>query len=213
MKQFFYDPSLVLYLPLYQLDGASFMSRDACGHLCAVTGALWTPQGRYFDGVDDYINALHHASLDCTAITVEVWTKISGYPATDWTDFVCKGDYKGWGIRVLSSGELWATFGGTPNNKACRISLTSSLDTWYHLAATDVVNGNIVPYLNGTMGTPVAMTTDTQFNSIHPVDIGTGKIVAVPYFKGLVGEVRIYSRALTPLEIQRNYLATKWRYQ
>ena len=32
------------------------------------------------------------------------------------------------------------------------------------------------------------------------------------YFKGLIGDVRVYNRALTPLEIQRIYLATKWRY-
>ncbi len=30
---------------------------------------------------------------------------------------------------------------------------------------------------------------------------------------GNIDEVRIYSRALTPLEIQHNYLATKWRYR
>ena len=53
---FIFDPSLVLYLPLYQPDGASFASRDAYGHLCTVTGALWTPQGRTFDGADDIID-------------------------------------------------------------------------------------------------------------------------------------------------------------
>ena len=54
---FIFDPSLVLYLPLYQLDGASFVSKDAHGHLCSVTGALWRPNGRWFDGTDDTIAA------------------------------------------------------------------------------------------------------------------------------------------------------------
>ena len=53
--RFLLDPSLVLYLPLYQLDGASFMSRDAYGHLGVNYGSTWTPQGRSFDGVDDYV--------------------------------------------------------------------------------------------------------------------------------------------------------------
>ena len=44
--RFKYDPSLVLYLPLGELDGDKFMSRDAYGHLCAVTGATWTPNSR-----------------------------------------------------------------------------------------------------------------------------------------------------------------------
>ena len=52
---FIFDPSLVLYLPLHQRDGSSFMSKDAYGHVCTVTGAVWTPEGRLFDGVDDYI--------------------------------------------------------------------------------------------------------------------------------------------------------------
>jgi len=53
---FVFDPSLELYLPLYELDGSSFMSKDACGHICLVTGALWGSQGRTFDGGDDYID-------------------------------------------------------------------------------------------------------------------------------------------------------------
>jgi len=51
-RDFIFDPSLVLYLPLYQLDGWAFMSRDAYGHLCSVTGAKWTPQGRDLDEQD-----------------------------------------------------------------------------------------------------------------------------------------------------------------
>ena len=31
--------------------------------------------------------------------------------------------------------------------------------------------------------------------------------------EGYIGEMAVYSRALTPSEILRNYLATKWRYQ
>jgi len=32
-------------------------------------------------------------------------------------------------------------------------------------------------------------------------------------FTGTIGEVQVYSRVLTPLEIHQNYLVTKWRYQ
>ena len=54
---FIFDPSLVLYLPLGQLDGTSFVSQDAYGHLCTVTGTVWGSRGRYFDGADDLVNA------------------------------------------------------------------------------------------------------------------------------------------------------------
>ena len=69
---FIYDPSLVLYLPFYQLDGASFMSKDKHGYPCTVTGALWRPDGHYFDGTDDKIVVPDAASLDITTgITIE----------------------------------------------------------------------------------------------------------------------------------------------
>ena len=69
---FIFDPSMVLYLPLYELDGASFMSKDAYGHLCTVTGALWTSQGRDFDGIDDSIT-LPTAFDSLTDLTLEAW--------------------------------------------------------------------------------------------------------------------------------------------
>jgi len=33
------------------------------------------------------------------------------------------------------------------------------------------------------------------------------------YLDGLLGELRLYNRGLTPLEIQHNYSATNWRYK
>ena len=64
MADFIYDPSLVLYIPLHQLDGSLFMSQDAYGHLCTVTGAAWTLQGYDFDGTDDKIDCGSNTILD-----------------------------------------------------------------------------------------------------------------------------------------------------
>ncbi len=78
-KDFIFDPYLKLYLPLYELDGASFMSRDAYGHLCTVTGAFWTPRGYSFDGGRDYINAGSHSvfTLGTLDWTFEFWVYAS----------------------------------------------------------------------------------------------------------------------------------------
>ena len=87
-----FDPSLVLYLPLYGQDGASFMSQDAGGHLCAVTGALWRPDSRYFDGIDDKINCGHSPALNLTSgVTVEVWFKPVSVSADNWAGIFWKG--------------------------------------------------------------------------------------------------------------------------
>ena len=73
---FIFDPSLALYLPLYELDGASFMSKDAYGHSCTAIGALWRPNGRWLDGINDYINCGADTSFDISGtMTLEVWMK------------------------------------------------------------------------------------------------------------------------------------------
>ena len=95
---FIFDPYLVLYLPLYELDGASFMSKDAYGHLCTVIGALWRPNGRYFDGIDDRIDL--GIALLGNANTLEIWAR--RFDATD-TDQALVGQFRG--------GSYWETWG------------------------------------------------------------------------------------------------------
>src|SRR3989304_5596886 len=61
-----------------------FLSDDAYGHLCTVTGALWTPQGYSFDG-DDYITVPHHTAINfskTSSFGVGSWINISSLAAT-----------------------------------------------------------------------------------------------------------------------------------
>ncbi|GAG96548.1 unnamed protein product [marine sediment metagenome] len=78
IPSFSFDPSLVLYLPFYDLDGVSFASKDHYGRLCTATGALWLPNGRYFDGVNDRVvlaSALNEVSVG-HPFTILLWVKI-----------------------------------------------------------------------------------------------------------------------------------------
>ena len=63
--------------------------------------------------------------------------------------------------------------------------------------------GADLSYSNGTTAHNLALTIGCRHESAA-YDV---------FHKGLIGEVRIYRRALTPTEVQHNYLATKWRYQ
>ncbi|MDY6835496.1 MAG: hypothetical protein SVY53_11925, partial [Chloroflexota bacterium] len=51
LESLYLDPELRLLLPLRYLDGNSFMSRDAYGHLCTNNGTVWHLGGRSFDGI------------------------------------------------------------------------------------------------------------------------------------------------------------------
>ena len=207
------DSSLVLYLPLYWPDGSSFMSRDACGHLCTVTGALWRPNGRYFDGTDDRIVTSATVPFNANNIyTVLVWANAGSNGDPLCVVSLGQGavnakiddlSFRALRVRFCNMAGAWTSAG----------SLLSQ-DAWYHLALVrDNVNNWVKIYVNAEIDTDEAYATDNT-NTTDAVNIGR-LMRATPseYFEGLIGEVWICNRALTPLEIRHNYLATKWRYQ
>ncbi len=225
---FIFEPGLVLYLPLHQLDGASLMSRDKHGHTCTITGATWTPRGRSFDGQDDKISIADNnvftfgdGSND-RPFTLEAWVSMDD--ATNF-EIISKdaSNNREWAFLTSTDDKLYfwlldnsvsaATFIGRMYNTA----ITSHQNSWIHLIATyggSQVSSGAKIYLNGNRvdntnseygGTYVAME-----NKAAAVWMGAR---TTKFAKGLFGEVRIYNRALNPQEIQHNYLATKWRYR
>ena len=211
---FIFDPSLVLYLPLYKLDGASFMSRDAYGHLCTVTGAVWTPQGRDFDGNDDYITQATFLDTMPSALTIEMWAKAQGGAGTERPLFQKEnviGQDRIWASIAGANNTLWfSTEGGNLGAKSVNGG-DLSLDAWYHLVSIYEAGKALKCYVNTVEST--GATADTIGDGTAE-DFYIGNVWAKNLaWDGLIPEVRIYNRALTPLEIQHNYLATKWRYR
>ncbi len=215
---FIYDPSLVLYLPLWKRDGASFMSDDAYGHLCTVTGASWTPSGRSSNGVSDKIEMSDHASLNLTtAITVEVWV------SPDATNPASYGRYLG---KTNAANNL--------NSYAIGMEVADETNVRWDLTGLSVLNsgtGKVIPSVfNHIVGTYKNSGANNNIIYIKGVNVASATETAsittkdgvlrlyngagtTQWWKGIIGEVRIYNRALSPLEVQQNYLATKWRYQ
>lgn len=113
------DPTLVLYLPFHQLDGTSFMSKDKHGHLCSVTGALWTPRGRSFDGVDDQIVGSVLPFDTYPGMTILAW----GTRTAGGRRFIVSAGYAPWQFQVGLAG-------------IDRLSIEMNIDgTYYHIAA------------------------------------------------------------------------------
>jgi len=218
------DPGLVLYLPLCELDGSSFMSRDAYGHLCTVTGALWRHKGRWFDGADDVITIPKTTVIDnifAGGGTLIAWIN----PASDGEGNVAK-------IASKNNGWLWNVFSELTGNVKARLYVwrdgddgywdldnrNITLNAWNCFAVTynsDSVNNDPIFYINGVVaassesGTP----TDAQGDDSGDDLLLGNNAGGTNTWDGLIGEVMGYSRILTPLEIQDIYLATKWRYR
>jgi hypothetical protein len=211
---FVFDPSLVLYLPLYDLDGASFMSGDAYGHLCTATGALWRPCGRYFDGTDDRIVVAHHQAFEFGTgdFSLEIWLRASSSGGSIQR-LISKQSSAWLYLRLVGEAVTLSIKDGT-NNQTVTGSGGLKDDMWHHLVATAdrdssaglvlSVDGEIDVADDATGVGSISNTTDLQIARFSG---------GAEYFKGDVGEVRIYRRVLTPLEVKNNYLATKWRYR
>ena len=206
----FSDPSCVLYLPLHRLDGDSFMSKDAYGHLAVAHGALWTPRGRRFDGLDDYIDTGLTRDLSGGGdFTAEAWIKADNSAgkyamsqshtlpayASDWVIMLDQGGALFW-MRLVTL-PAPAGFDGTRRNHLALV--------WEK--AVEKYKG----YLNGEL----LGQSDTVegYGGVGSVIIGTRGDATTTFFGGLIDGVRLCGRALTPLEIQRDYLAGKWRYR
>ena len=212
-EDFIYDPSLVLYAPLHKKDGSSFMSDDAYGHLCTVTGALWTPRGRSFDGVDDCIIISSNLGITGGDITICVWFKptaaggaaagvVSKYDNTAKVDYRIRNNASVLSVARARPGITW-----DETNAA-----TAVYGQWYHLTLN--YRGTTLSfYLDGELFDAITVSGSGKGDYATETIIGRGTASNTNLVTGLVGEVMVYNRALTALEIQRNYLSTKFRYR
>lgn len=212
-RDFVLDPFLTLYLPLYELAGSSFMSKDAYGRLCTATGANLTLGGRRFDGVDDIITVPISPTLKASGpFSIVCWVKITSYQdgfagiilnINGYSDFACRLMVRQSDLAPLAQVHI----GGASQNVLG--ALTTS-GVFNHLAY--VYDGaNEYWFTNRQQGTLYARTGTPNTGNTNII-IGKGA-AAIYHLGGTIGELRIYNRALMPLEIQNDYLATKSSYR
>ena len=154
MKSIF-DHSLSLSLSLSEMDGNSFISRDTCGHSCSVTGAIWRPDGRYFDGDDDLINCSDNGALNFTTgeFTLEAWINAASLAAN--SEILCRGQHgiDGYYLRIPSNGRVYFCARCDTGTKAIYTPVnTITIAAWYHIIVVVrplstglvLVNGDVV---------------------------------------------------------------------
>jgi len=208
---FIFDPSLVLYLPLYELDGAKFQSKDAYGHLCTVTGALWRPNGRYFNGSTNKIEIPASAKqFDFTSEDFTIIAQIYPEDIAANRAYFDRGNYQVGGYYFYHGGD------GKP-----RLATHQSLADQTSVCATAVVINKWQNVAVVRIGTAATFYIDGEAKNssgalANPTSISVVSTIASlgtsAYFLGTIGYILVYSRALTPQEVLKNYLATRGRY-
>jgi len=217
---FIFDPSLVLYLPLQELDGASFMSKDACGHLCTVTGALWRPHGRYFDGTDDVIkaNTVTDNSLFDGAHTIIAWVKLNKWGANQEIVAAAREGVAAthYSLFVIDSANKFNAATNDIGQNIVTTTATYTDDTGHHFLAMMVdADGHINHFIVDDTDIGSDSTNTNDLSTVSAFWLGQLPFTSanVNPFGGTISEAWVYGRELTVLEIENIRLATKWRYR
>lgn len=189
-------------------SGATLSDSSGNNHAGSISGATWTPSGRYgsalsFDGVNDWVTVNDSNLLDLTtAMTLEAWV----YPTAT---------LNGWRATLVKEGPsptlpyyLYANSPGNQPAVAVTISGTEyalkggvrpANNVWTHLAGTyDGATQRL--YINGVQ-VASQPRTGSMPTTASPLRMG-GNSLWGEYFTGRIDEVRVYNRALTASEVQ-----------
>jgi glucose/arabinose dehydrogenase len=190
----------------------------------ALTGVTYATgevgQAFSFNGSSSRAELADSSSLAFTAsFTIEGWIKVNALPTSGGHgDILFRGDDSGlnpYSLSVESDGTLkfQVTPAATIDINGSTLKTPVSTGQWTHVAATlDDATGLMSLYVNGALAAQT--TTDvrpfaTLNSSAHPgVGIGNANGASTNNpFNGLIDELSVYNRALTPGEVLAIYKA------
>ena len=199
-------------------EGSGATTADASGNnnTGTLNGAGWAAAGHSgnalsFNGSGAFVDLGNGATLQLSgSMTVSAWIRSAAFPADD-AAVVSKRTSGRVGFQLdttVDTGPRTIGFKLTSSTGAsmARYGATAlQLNQWYHISGVyDAAAGTLNVYLNGALdnGTLLGTVTSTQQNSTLNVNIGRRAGASGYAFNGLLDEVRIYNRALSPAEIQ-----------
>ena len=201
------DTDLELHLDAEDLTSSSttWSDKTSNNNDGTITGADFDAElGNWLDferSNSDNVSISDSSSLDISSnITLEAWINeesVANYGRLFW---------KSGAYHLYRGTNGWTFLLGTTS--LVHNSGIPSTGTWYHIAATyDGSNQKL--YINGELVDTEAMTGSipTNNNTLY-----IGGDTTDRYFDGKIGQVRIYSSALTADEVMQNYRFTKNNY-
>jgi len=171
-----------------------------------------------FDGVDDYTSCANTSALQLTSAgTISAWALTTDI-LTDERTLVLKaasgsnlsyGLYFNYAVSSPNNIMLFVDSDGTWGPTSYVLFENLLTNTWYHVVGTWSPSGLSI-YANGVLQNSNSTTVSAYVGS-SSLYIGGG-VTGWAYWKGNIGPVAIYNRALTATEILQNFNATRGRY-
>jgi len=156
------------------------------------------------DGVDDYVEIPHLAAFNVQQFTLEAWIKPRAL--NDWAGIITKGkNSSSFAMqihtkRLLLAINVGGPAGGIPAGQTWRSNTELQEDVWQHVAIT-YDGATIRFYINGVLDSNQPAATPILGAHEESLFLGADFPGGDEYFKGNLSEVRIWSRALSGLEI------------
>lgn len=197
-------------------EGRGNTSRDASGNnnfANLMGGTRWSTAGKYgkgieLDGISGYVSVPSSDVLNLKAAgTMEAWVKLSAI--NRWQAMIAKGDQTSsetmnYAMEISEDNRVECTLGNGTEANVWRSEATLASGVFYHIACT--WNGFTAAILvNGELDSSVEQEIVPQSNNAF---LYIGQIGADSEFaSGILSDVRIYDRALSPSEIAEDMSA------
>ena len=182
-----------------------------------IYGATWTDNGKFggalYFGGDDYVLVPSSPSLEITdELTLEAWIKV--HYSVDSTILTKRYRFSevGYGLHFWDSERVVSFNVGASMYEGLKTrEISLELDNWYHIAGTYIEStGEWKIYVNGALENSLTRPGELAANNA-PIYIGSHN--STSFFRGVIDEIRIYNRALSPDEILQHYfphVPTRW---
>lgn len=186
----------------YLLNGPVLKS----GIDCAVSNCL------SFNGTSDYIDVPDNPSISITGVNLSItgWMKTSAsgnqWIASKWNGNASNDSY---GLYLSNGKSRFAVSGNGINSGVVESTLSVNDGTRHHVVAT--YDGTTLKvYIDGILDSTATYVLSSIFDSNLPLRIGAkNDSIATEFFNGMLDEVVIYDRTLTPDEVNNIYQASK----